>query len=100
MGDKFIYSYEPVLLRGCRRPSGYVRDVVEAIPDGFLMSFRSRPANHVTGAKPKAFCNWLFTVMGLGPDDELHDLFPGTQGVAHAWEAWRSQLSLLAEASA
>ncbi len=41
-----------------------------------------------------AACGWLFEVMGCEPQDELHDLFPGTGAVTAAWEAWRSQLTL------
>jgi hypothetical protein len=94
LGDKIIYSYEPVLLRNGRKPADYTRDVVEAMPDGFLMSFRARPVGHVTGAKPEAFCRWLFQVAGLEPADELHDLFPGSGGVGRAWQAWCSQTTL------
>lgn len=100
LGDKFIWSYEPVILRGCRRPGDYVRDVCEAMPDGFLMAFRRRPDQHVEGAKPAIFCRWLFAAMGLGPGDELDDLFPGSGGVAAAWEAWRAQASLTDGAAA
>lgn len=93
-GDKFLWSYEPVFLRACRRPSDYVPDVVEAIPQGQLMTFRQRPVNDVTGAKPRAFCEWLFRAMGLGPEDELHDLYPGSGAVTQAWEQWSNQLRL------
>jgi hypothetical protein len=90
-GDKFIWTYESVLLRGCRRPSEYVRDSLYAIPAGSLMTFRDRPAKHVIGAKPRAFCLWLFACMGLHPDDELVDFFPGSGSVAHALDEWRGQ---------
>jgi len=36
-GDNFIWSYEPVLLHGCRRPEKHVRDVCYAVPQGSLM---------------------------------------------------------------
>jgi hypothetical protein len=48
----------------------------------------------LTGAKPAAVCRWLFEVMGCEPDDELHDLFPGTGAVTEAWDSWRSQTRL------
>lgn len=37
------------------------------------------------GAKPEAFCFWLFEGLALRGDDELVDLFPGSGAV---WEAW------------
>ncbi|WP_303678230.1 hypothetical protein [Dehalococcoides mccartyi] len=42
----------------------------------------------LAGAKPKLFCNWLFDILGLMPDDEFNDLFPGTGAVTRAWEYW------------
>lgn len=97
-GDKFMWSYEPVLLRGCRRPADYVPDVCEAMPQGFLMSFRARPDQHVRGAKPEVFLHWLFRCMGLRPDDELDDLFPGSGAVSETWQNWRAQPELGAAA--
>jgi len=32
----------------------------------------------LTGAKPEAFADWVFRGLNLKPDDEFHDLFPGT----------------------
>lgn len=99
-GDHFYWRWEPVLLRGCRRPKGYPHtlleepagEIVQAVPQGFTMTFRDKPAEHVTGAKPERFCHWLFECMGLGPDDELIDLFPGSGAVSGAWESWRNAL--------
>lgn len=99
MGDKIIYSYEPVLLCNGRRPTDYTRDVVEAMPQGFLMSFRARPTNHVTGAKPDAFYRWLFAVAGLSADDDFHDLFPGSGAASHAWAQWIAQRDLFEAAA-
>jgi hypothetical protein len=48
----------------------------------------------LAGAKPERVCWWLFEVLGLDPEDELDDLFPGTGAVSRAWESWRSQLRL------
>jgi hypothetical protein len=77
VGDHFYWRWEPVLLRGCRRPKGYPHTLLE------------EPS--VTGAKPEKFCRWLFECMGLQADDELIDLFPGSGAVAAAWDAWRAQ---------
>jgi len=51
------------------------------------------------GAKPEAFCRWLFEVLGMERDDELHDEFPGSGAVTRAWNAWRQQ-GLMFDASA
>lgn len=87
------YAWEPVLVRACRKP---------VVKSG--MTYRdwvSEPITlkrGLTGAKPEAVCRWLFEVMGMEPEDNLTDLFPGTGAVTRAWENWRDQLSLLAEA--
>jgi hypothetical protein len=43
------------------------------------------------GAKPDNFCYWLFEGLNLQPDDDFHDLFPGSGAVGQAWEKWRRQ---------
>jgi hypothetical protein len=87
------YAWEPVIVKSCRKP------VVKA-----GMTYRDWVSESITlkrgltGAKPDAVCRWLFEVMGCERDDELVDLFPGTGAVSDAWERWRAQASLLAEA--
>lgn len=82
------YAWEPVLFWGGRpRDKGLptMRDfIIEAAPmrRGF------------TGVKPDAVCRWAFDVLGMTPDDELRDLFPGSGAVTRAWEAWRSAPAL------
>lgn len=44
----------------------------------------------VIGAKPAAFCRWMFDLIGLTPDDQFDDLFPGSGIVTRTWEAFRS----------
>lgn len=54
--------------------------------------YGSRPRltdpRRVVGAKPAAFCRWLFELLGALPGDELVDVFPGSGGVARAWDAY------------
>ena len=93
-GIRLQYCWEPVLLYGCRQSphrtgETTVRDWVLANPEGF--TFRTMPADHVIGKKPREFCYWLFDVMDLEASDELVDLFPGTGAVAHHWSQWKSQ---------
>jgi hypothetical protein len=37
------------------------------------------------GAKPAAFCWWLFRLLGAQPGDQFADLFPGTGAVSEVW---------------
>ena len=44
------------------------------------------------GAKPDNFCFWVFDGLNLSPNDEFHDLFPGSGAVGAAWDRWRNRL--------
>ena len=50
----------------------------------------------LVGAKPEAFCAWLFAVLNLRPGDTLDDLYPGTGGVTRAWARYQAQARFLA----
>ena len=83
------YTWEPVIFRNARkrdRMNSKVRDyVVVNIPmkAGF------------PGEKPAEFCWWVFDFLGAQPEDEFHDMFPGSGAVMAAWEEWRrAQLML------
>ena len=43
------------------------------------------------GAKPEAFSFWIFEGLNLEPDDEFHDLFPGSGAVGNAWQEWSTR---------
>jgi hypothetical protein len=79
------YAWEPVIFRGGRkftRSDRTVRDFVAAnitLKRGFA------------GAKPAAFCFWVFNLLNMQPEDEFHDLFPGSGAVKRAHEAWQRQ---------
>lgn len=81
------WAWEPVVVRGGRRrprSSPTVRDYLSANSPvvrgkGFV------------GRKPNEFCWWLFEVLGMLPDDDLVDLFPGSGAVGRAWDYWRQQ---------
>ncbi len=51
---------------------------------------RTTDPDWVTGAKPAAFCRWLFDLLGARSGDTFVDLFPGSGGVARAWRAFAS----------
>jgi len=46
------------------------------------------------GAKPDNFCFWVFQGLNLTPEDEFHDLFPGSGAVGDAWEKWKGAQSM------
>jgi hypothetical protein len=83
------YAWEPVIFRGGRARRGHdrneitVRDWVMAHPP----CYRGK-ALGTRGQKPEEFCHWMFDLLGLRPDDEFCDLFPGTGEVARIWRAW------------
>lgn len=87
-GVRVAYAWEPVIVRGVpkgTREQATTRDWCSAnitLQRGF------------PGAKPEAFCSWLFEVLNLTKDDEFHDLFPGSGAVTRAWNAWRQQAML------
>lgn len=80
------YAWEPVIVRGGRkrtREQPTVRDWVSAV-----ITLKKG----VVGAKPPAFCEWLFEVLGMQAEDEFHDLYPGSGAVSEAWESYRQHL--------
>ncbi len=85
-----LSSWEPVLYKPARSLAGL--DLDELVIDSLDHIARPRltDANRVIGAKPATFCRWVFELIAAHPDDELVDLFPGSGGVARAWDVWRS----------
>lgn len=83
-----VYSWEPVIVRGGRKiPANRV-----GIRDYLSCSMATQRG--LRGAKPEKFCAWLFAVLGMQPDDEFVDLFPGTGGVRRAWDAFCRQTAI------
>lgn len=81
-----LSTWEPVVVHGGRPrllPAAQAR--LDSLVHG--VTARTTDPNRVTGAKPAAFCYWLFDLLGAQPGDELVDLFPGSGGVARAWTA-------------
>lgn len=90
-----LSAWEPVIYFGGR----VAQDLVDAshLPadttpriDSLVHVSRPRLTDprRVVGAKPAAFCRWLFELLGALPGDELVDVFPGSGGVARAWDAY------------
>jgi hypothetical protein len=84
-----LSAWEPVIVNGGR---AYLSSIDARRLDALVHVSRARTtdAARVIGAKPAAFCWWLFDLLGALPGDELVDLFPGSGGVARAWQAYAS----------
>jgi len=83
--EAIAYAWEPVLVvparkRSCDLPT--VRDYV---------SCNITLKRGVSGAKPEGFCFWLFDILGLQPEDDFVDIFPGSGAVSDALSKWKSQ---------
>lgn len=78
-----LRAWEPVLYVPARRVAG-------AWPDDVLV-YAAKPRradpHRVIGAKPAAFCTWLFGLLGARAGDDFDDLYPGSGGVGRAWRA-------------
>ena len=78
------WAWEPVIF--C-----FTRARARSREQGTWRDFISEPITMkrgFPGAKPEKFCCWLFEGMNLGPEDDFHDLFPGSGAVTHAWQKW------------
>ena len=84
-GVRVAYAWEPVIFCGARKKQS--REAL-TVRDWVTANITMRRGTH--GAKPDAFCFWLFELMGLTPDDEFHDLFPGSGAVTTVWERWKA----------
>ncbi len=80
------YAWEPVIFTGGRKMG---RDE-PTVPDWVRANITLQKG--LSGAKPEAFSLWLFRLMGMRPDDELVDLFPGTRAVTQAWEKYKTDM--------
>lgn len=88
-GVRPAYAWEPVIFAGGRNknhpppPKGGKATT----PKDFI-SANITLRRGLVGAKPEAFCFWLFDILGARQGDELYDLFPGTGAVGRAWEKY------------
>ena len=84
-GVPVAYAWEPVIVYGGRTRDKELPTIRDWIAEPITLK------RGLTGAKPEAVCRWAFDLLGATPDDELHDLFPGSGAVGRAWDAWRDQ---------
>lgn len=83
------YAWEPIIIKAARKPVVSKRLVMR---DWIAEPITLRRG--LAGAKPEAVCHWAFEMLAARPEDELHDLFPGTGAVSKAWASWRQKFAL------
>ena len=49
---------------------------------------RTTDPGRVIGTKPARYIRWVLDLLGALPGDDLTDLYPGSGGVARAWQMW------------
>lgn len=92
MSGHGVFGWEPVIVSWARPPASDLRDTLTASPEQY--TFRPKPEGYVTGAKPPAFCRWLFAWLGARPGDGFTDMFPGSRAVSDAWATFDAALTL------
>jgi len=83
-GVGVAYAWEPVVVFGGRRRTADQRTVRDWAAVNITLK------KGFTGAKPPELIRWILEVLNAQPDDEIHDLFPGSGAVQAAIDAWRS----------
>jgi hypothetical protein len=78
------YAWEPVIFRPAGR--GRFPRQQPTIRDWVAGNITLRKG--LVGAKPPAFCYWLFELLGARENDEFFDLYPGTGIVTKCWQSW------------
>lgn len=81
------YAWEPVIVKAARKPVVSHRVVMR---DWVSESITLKKG--LCGAKPPKVCLWAFEMLGLRPEDELVDLYPGTGIVTTTWQEWRKAI--------
>ncbi|MEU4225990.1 hypothetical protein AB0F17_16975 [Nonomuraea sp. NPDC026600] len=85
-----LNAWEPVIYAGGRpsdpslgiHPTRRVDSLVHGV------SAMTTLPERVIGAKPAAFCRWLFDLLGAASGDSFDDLFPGSGVVGRAWDTF------------
>lgn len=91
--NRIAASWEPVIYRTVSNPvheKGKTKLMRDYVIASRFRGFNGRTGDsYYRGHKPDDFCYWLFELLGMKPEDEFDDLFPGTGRVARAWELWK-----------
>lgn len=83
------YAWEPVIIRGSRPRTRQQDTARDWVAESITLK------RGLTGAKPRAFCRWVFEMLNAQHSDDLDDLFPGSGAVAAAWAEWVGEQSPL-----
>ena len=82
------YAWEPVVYRTARKWTKEQPTCRDWVAANITLQ------RGVSGAKPAAFCVWLFELLGMQRTDEFYDLFPGSGAVSCEWAKWRDQMEV------
>ena len=85
------YAWEPVIWTGGRKRERWDDKIRDWIAQNARTNTFDEQGQPFSGAKPKEFCFWIFELLNMTAEDELHDIFPGSGAVGRAWEAWKRQ---------
>jgi hypothetical protein len=83
-----LNAWEPVVYSPASRDMSRVQGPLQARRVDVLVHGVSPMVtlpSRVIGAKPAAFCRWMFDLIGACPGDTLDDLFPGSGIVGKSW---------------
>jgi hypothetical protein len=92
--NPFAYAWEPVLVKSCRNSGRFTTTVRDWVSCNITLQ------RGFYGAKPEGFCHWMFDAMGMTPDDEFLDVFPGSGAVTNAFAVWKQDNARLIDVEA
>src|ERR1035437_3525591 len=76
------FAWEPVIFKLARRRNRRQLTLRDWVSESITLK------RGLCGAKPDAFCIWLFDMLNLQKGDELHDLYEGSGAVTRAFRSW------------
>jgi len=85
------YTWEPIIFKPARPKKGYQKGT-ESVRDHLVCNIALKKG--LSGAKPDAFNDWILELLNYVPEDEMIDLFPGTNGMAEAISRIENRLNL------
>jgi hypothetical protein len=98
------YAWEPIIFRGGRKIKRSAQMTMPPLDwqmakpplsNGDRRGNGARPRPGFHGARPRAYCRFVFQLLNAVRGDTLDDLFPGTGAVAAAWAEWTGEHALL-----
>ena len=79
------YAWEPVLFVPARKLGREVSTVRDWVSANITLQ------KGLSGVKPDEFSFWLFNILGMLPEDEFIDMYPGSHAVTRARDKWVMQ---------